>query len=140
MKSALGLLLTLLPLAARARTTAPAAAPAPAPGVTLIQPKNAFELMVQHRKAKDLVVIDVRAPEEFAKGHLPGAINIQYDADTFAKTVAHLDKAKSYLLNCGGGRSSALAAADMAQLGFSSLYDLKGGLSAWTDFGFLAIR
>ena len=49
------------------------------------------------------VVLDVRSPEEFAKGHVPGALNIDINAPGFASKVADFDKSKPILVNCHAG-------------------------------------
>lgn len=108
--------------------------PIPAPVVQLT-PKAVFELIVQHRRKQDLVVIDIRSPDAYAKGHLPGAVNIEYDAKTFAKDFGNLDRSKSYVLTCGGGKTSGIAASEMAKLGYTPIYNMEGGISAWTAFG-----
>jgi rhodanese-related sulfurtransferase len=138
MKIARVLLLTCL-AAPAARSAGPAASPVSNVGaagpVLQLAPKGAFELIVKHRKAKDLVVIDIRSPEDFAAGHLPGAINMQYDEKKFADEIAKFTKSKSYLLNCAGGKSSFKAAKAMTGQGFKPVYNLDGGIAAWTGYG-----
>jgi rhodanese-related sulfurtransferase len=69
------------------------------------------------------VVIDVRTPSEFAAGHLAGAQNIDVEATDFGSRIASLDKKASYLVYCRSGRRSAIAAAQMAAAGFTSIVD-----------------
>jgi rhodanese-related sulfurtransferase len=71
------------------------------------------------------VVIDVRSPEEFAAGHIAGAVNIDVDGD-FASGIAQLDKDAAYLLYCRSGRRSAIAAQEMAAAGFTDIVDAGG--------------
>ncbi|HEX5828286.1 MAG TPA: rhodanese-like domain-containing protein [Candidatus Limnocylindrales bacterium] len=71
------------------------------------------------------VVIDVRSPEEFAAGHIAGAVNIDVDGD-FASGIAQLDKEGAYLLYCRSGRRSAIAAQEMAAAGFTDIVDAGG--------------
>lgn len=76
------------------------------------------------------VVIDVRTPEEFASGHIEGAINIPYD--TIAPNLpalAKIGKDESILLYCRSGRRSAIAMQSLAQLGYRKLQN-GGGLDA----------
>ncbi|MFM8879217.1 MAG: rhodanese-like domain-containing protein, partial [Verrucomicrobiota bacterium] len=57
------------------------------------------------RKDSKVVVLDVRTAEEFADGHMPGAINLDIRGGKFAETLAGLDKSKTYLVHCAvGGR------------------------------------
>lgn len=68
-------------------------------------------------------IIDVRTPEEFAGGHVEGAVNIDVQAPTFEEQVAELPTDGSYLVYCRSGNRSAAAAAKMAQLGFGDVVD-----------------
>ncbi len=83
----------------------------------------------------DLVVLDVRTPEEFAEGHLDGAVLVDfYDAD-FADQLAALDPDVPYLVYCRSGNRSGQALSVMEQLGFSSAVDVDGGIVAWAGAG-----
>ncbi len=78
-----------------------------------------------------LVVLDVRAPEEFEGGRLPGAIMINiYDAD-FIERIGALDKSVPYLVYCKAGGRSAKAAEVMGQIGFTDVVDYGGGWLDW---------
>ena len=67
----------------------------------------------------DLVVLDVRTPEEFSEGHLEGAVLVDfYDAD-FAEQLAALDPDVPYLVYCRSGNRSGQTLDIMQQLGFS---------------------
>jgi rhodanese-related sulfurtransferase len=87
------------------------------------------------RTAGDAVVLDVRTPEEFAKGHIPGALNIDVNGPGFAKKAAELDKSKPILVNCHAGSRGAIASAELARLGFKTVCNLEGGLDAWEKAG-----
>ena len=84
------------------------------------------------RKKPGTVVLDVRTPAEFAKGHIEGATNIDVMAPDFASRVGKLDKSKTYLVNCAAGVRSARACKQMGELDFPSLVNLKGGYAAWS--------
>ena len=83
----------------------------------------------------DVVVVDVRTPEEFAEGHLDGAVNIDVNSPTFASEVSELDPSGTYAVYCRSGNRSATAVAAMADAGFVSLYDLDGGVVNWESAG-----
>ena len=51
----------------------------------------------------DVVVLDVRTPKEFAAGHVPGAVNIDWHSRQFNDQVGALDKSKKYVVHCMGG-------------------------------------
>lgn len=83
----------------------------------------------------DLVILDVRTPEEFAEGHLDGAVLVDfYDAD-FADQLAELDPDVPYLVYCRSGNRSGQTLPLMEQLGFGSAVDIGGGILAWVDAG-----
>lgn len=76
-------------------------------------------------------LLDVRTPEEFLKGHIANAKNIDWNGDEFDKQIAELDKSKPVLVYClSGGRSSA-AASKMREDGFKQVLELDGGMMKW---------
>lgn len=76
-------------------------------------------------------VIDVRTPEEFSKGHLHNAKNLDWNGSEFQKQVSTLGKSKPVFVYClSGGRSSS-AASKMRSDGFKEVYELNGGLMKW---------
>lgn len=81
---------------------------------------------------ENIVVLDVRTPEETAQGMIEGAIELNVKAPDFAKKVAELDKDKTYLVYCRSGRRSVTACDIMAEEGFSDLYNLQGGYLEWS--------
>ena len=97
----------------------------------LVTPHTALELAGRD----DVTVIDVRTPEEFAEGHIEGATMIDFYTDTFADQIAALDPGGAYLLYCRSGNRSGQAAALMDQLGFEQVYDLDGGVIAFSAQG-----
>ena len=83
----------------------------------------------------DLVVLDVRTPEEYAEGHLDGAVLVDFYAPDFAEQLAALDTDVPYLVYCRSGNRSGQAIDVMEQLGFTSVVDVDGGIVAWSDAG-----
>lgn len=77
-------------------------------------------------------VIDVRSPEEYAAGHLEGAINIDVEGTTFAQEVDKLDRGATYTVYCRSGNRSAQARSRMEDLGFTDVHD-AGGLQEAAD-------
>lgn len=91
---------------------------------------NEFETMLAQDQTVQLV--DVRTPEEFAEGHLPGALNIDWRGEGFVeKAGAALDKNRPVMVYCRSGRRSAEAASALDGIGFKT-YNMKGGILAWT--------
>lgn len=81
------------------------------------------------------VVLDVRTPEEFAAGHIPGSILLDFRSPKFGDEIAKLPRDKPYLVHCAVGGRSAKACEKMSQIGFTNLVNLKGGFKAWQAEG-----
>ncbi|RZK65963.1 MAG: rhodanese-like domain-containing protein [Pedobacter sp.] len=78
------------------------------------------------------VVLDVRTQEEWNRGIIPGAQNIDiYKGQGFIDEVEKLDKSKNYYVYCAAGARSGQACNVMNQLGFENAYNLVGGMSQW---------
>jgi phage shock protein E len=97
-----------------------------------VTPDQAEKLL---KEKKDIVVLDVRTPEEFKEGHIAGAKNVDFQSEDFKKQVAALDKSKTYLLHCAAGGRSARALKVLDEDKFSHVYHLNGGFSAWKEAG-----
>jgi len=82
-----------------------------------------------------LVILDIRTPEEFAAGHLAGAINIDYYASDFESKLGALDLEQPYVMYCNSGNRSANALPLMDSIGFREVYELDGGIQAWYSAG-----
>lgn len=77
-------------------------------------------------------VLDVRTPEEFEKGHIEGAENINfYDAD-FKSKLEEIDKSAKIIVYCAVGGRSHKALKMMEKMGFSYVLEVKGGYNEWT--------
>lgn len=80
------------------------------------------------------IVLDVRTPEEYARGHIRNARNLNlYDAK-FVNRLAQLDRTKTYVVHCAAGLPngrSRKAVALLDSLGFKHIYHLNGGLNGW---------
>lgn len=74
--------------------------------------------------AADTIIIDVRTPEEFAQGHLAGAVNHNVEDGSLEAALAGLDPAAEYIVYCRSGRRSAIATELMARAGFGAVTDL----------------
>lgn len=84
---------------------------------------------------KKMVVLDVRTPEEFAQGHIPGARLLDFHSPKFAEELAKLPKDQSYLVHCAAGVRSTKTCEQMHRLGFAHMVNLKGGFRAWQAEG-----
>ncbi len=82
------------------------------------------------------ILLDVRTPTEFTTAHLKDALLIDIKSPHFIEEIQELDKDANYLVYCRIGVRSANACHYMAQIGFTKLYNLEGGIVDWVDKGF----
>jgi rhodanese-related sulfurtransferase len=81
---------------------------------------------------KSAVIIDVRTPEEFAEDHIQNAVNKNVFDKDFTTYISSLDKSKTYMVYCLGGKRSRIAANDMRKSGLT-VYELQDGIEGWKD-------
>jgi rhodanese-related sulfurtransferase len=98
----------------------------------LVPPTEAAEVVAEQ---SDVVVLDVRTPEEFADARIAGAINVDYYAADFRDQLDELDKEATYVLYCRSGNRSEDANRIMRDLGFAEVYEVDGGIVAWNGAG-----
>jgi rhodanese-related sulfurtransferase len=91
------------------------------------------ELKRMQQAREDFAVIDVREPDETAKGTVPGAVAIPRGMLELKVDSVTTDKNKKLVLYCGGGARSALAAWMLKKMGFRNVLSLAGGYKAWND-------
>lgn len=84
--------------------------------------------------------VDVREPDEFAEGHLPGArssprgfLEVRADLEHRKRDPWFADRSRPLLLYCGGGHRSALAAQTLQQMGFTRVVSLAEGYAGWAQ-------
>lgn len=84
------------------------------------------------------VVLDVRAPAEFAAGHLPNARNIPLAE--LEKRVGELPANKPVLVCCTSGATSSRAAGVLRKAGRTDVFNLSGGLDGWRQAGLPVVK
>ena len=80
-------------------------------------------------------ILDVRTPQEFAGDHIENAKNINWLNADFATNAATLNNTKPVFVYCKAGSRSNKAAAKLAEMGFTNIYDLQGGILKWEAAG-----
>lgn len=83
------------------------------------------------------LLLDVREPEEFQAGHIPGAVNIprgllEFKLDNDPQLAA---RALDIVLYCKSGGRAALAARTLKELGYLQVHSIAGGFDAWAQAG-----
>ena len=81
----------------------------------------------------ELQIIDVRSPEEWSHGHLPGARHIPLAS--LPDRLGEIDPAKPVVLHCRGGGRSAIATSLLLSRGIANASNLEGGYDAWVAQG-----
>ena len=85
-------------------------------------------------------VIDVRTPEEFAEGHLEGALNLNIEGSSFAADIAKLDPAGTYVVYCRSGNRAGKAVTAMQQIGIANVSNLGAVADASTATGIAVVK
>jgi rhodanese-related sulfurtransferase len=128
---ALAVLAGPVALAADPAPATPTAAKAPA---AVVQPMSQDALLQHQAQHPDhLFLLDVRTPQEYAEGHIAGAVNVPYDQ--LATRLAEVPKDKDVVLYCRSGRRAGIAADVLAANGYTRLSHLEGDMIAWTEKG-----
>jgi rhodanese-related sulfurtransferase len=82
---------------------------------------------------KNLVVLDVRTPEEFKDGHIKGAINIDIrQPDAFVK-IDKLNRNSRYIVHCRTNHRSQVAVDHMMKNGFKTIIQIMDGFNGWSQ-------
>jgi rhodanese-related sulfurtransferase len=104
---------------------------AAAAGPATIEPKALSERIAWADPS--LLLLDVRTPEEYAGGHLPGAVNIPHTE--LAARVAELDGARErdIVVYCRTGSRTAQALEVLGEAGFKRLFHLEGDYVRWSE-------
>ena len=98
---------------------------------TNLTAEAALELIEQRGRDQSFVILDVRRPDEYDPQHIVGAMNLNYYSPTFEEKLAALDRHKAYLVYCASGSRSGNTFGLMQTLGFTEIYNLLGGISAF---------
>lgn len=84
-------------------------------------------------KSDTVQLVDVRTPQEYAEGHIDGALNINVQPDDFKELAQRvLSKDSTVLVYCRSGRRSLDAAEMLTTLGYN-VVNLKGGIIEWKE-------
>jgi rhodanese-related sulfurtransferase len=92
-----------------------------------------FELIMD--TVSNGLLLDVRTDNEFAQGHLRGAQQIDFYRADFSDALEKLDKDQPVFIYCRSGNRSGKAAKQMKAMGFTAVYNLEGGIGAWSKRG-----
>ena len=97
-----------------------------------------FKRMVDESRTApgETTILDVRTDAEFQREHIRDAINLDVNLGVFRDRAARMDRDKTYLVYCQSGTRSARAAQILSELGFTRVYNMRGGITKWRDAGY----
>lgn len=93
--------------------------------ITMNEAKAIFEV------PGDYIILDVRSADEFANGHIPGAINVANESINDEEPVELPNKDQTIYVYCRSGNRSKQAAAKLVNIGYTNIIDF-GGILDWT--------
>jgi phage shock protein E len=128
----------LVSLYAAAALAQPAAAPAEPKeqAVKALKPEEADKLI---NERKDVIVLDVRTPEEYTEGHIPGAKNLSFIDLDFKERLKEFE-GKPVIVHCAAGSRSTKAVNVMKFRNFPELYHLETGIKGWKEAGKTVVK
>jgi hydroxyacylglutathione hydrolase len=94
------------------------------------------ELSKLVESASDLQVIDVRRPPEYESGHVPRATPVPLSNLKERAPALEFDRTKPTAVICAGGYRSSAATSLLEPLGFTNLFNVTGGTTAWINAGY----
>lgn len=89
------------------------------------------EAVAMMAQESDYIILDVRRPDEFAEGHIPGAINVANESIGTEEISELPDKDQLIMVYCRSGRRSKEAAEKLVALGYTNIVEF-GGILDWT--------
>ena len=83
----------------------------------------------------EVLIVDVRTPNEYKSGHIEGAVLVDVTEGSFDQKIQEYDKNQPVYIYCRSGSRSANAMRKMKAMGFTEVYDLRGGVMNWSKNG-----
>jgi Rhodanese-related sulfurtransferase len=81
---------------------------------------------------EEVVLLDVREPNEWNLGRIPGAVHLPR-GNLESKLEGMIDRGRKIVVYCARGNRSALAALTMKQMGYEDVASMSGGFQTWPD-------
>jgi len=87
-----------------------------------------------------ITIVDVRTPEEYKQGHVKNSILLPLDTIGTKAPEALPDKNQTVYVYCQTGHRSAQAVSALQQMGYTHVYSMEGGLTAWQNAGYPIVK
>jgi rhodanese-related sulfurtransferase len=107
---------------------------------TRIKETDYREIKKKLDAGEKLMIVDTREDNEWARGHIPGAIHLGKGVIERDVEKAIPDKDAPIVLYCGGGYRSALAADNLQKMGYRNVVSMDGGWRGWTESGYSVVK
>jgi rhodanese-related sulfurtransferase len=105
-----------------------------------VKETNVPEVKKRIDAGERLILVDVREDNEWAKGHLPGAVHMGKGVIERDIEQRVPDPRAKLVLYCGGGFRSALVADNLQKMGYTNVESMDGGWRGWTEAGLPIVR
>ena len=99
--------------------------------ITEVTPQQVREM---RERGDDVAIIDVREPNEWNLGHIPGATHIPRGV-LESSIEPRVPRERKVVLYCASGNRSALAAETLGQMGYGDVASMSGGFRGWAESG-----
>ena len=103
--------------------------------IRLVNPDEALVLIRSNAGNRQFMILDIRTPGEYRGGHIPNSVLLDYHSPGFRDSLAALDRDRAYFVYCRSGNRTGRAVDMMKELGFTRIYELRGGIRAWLSSG-----
>jgi rhodanese-related sulfurtransferase len=94
-------------------------------------PQDAYDFLKANKDNKEVVLLDLRTPGEYAEEHISGSVFAGYFSEDFNDKLSGMDKNKTYILYCKAGRVCPKVIKQMKSLGFKEAHKIEGGIKEW---------
>ncbi len=105
--------------------------------IRLVNPDEALALIRSNAGNRNFMILDIRTPGEYSGGHIPNSMLLDYHSPGFRDSLASLDRDKTYFIYCRSGNRTGRAVDIMKELGFTRVYELRGGIKSWLSSGLI---
>ena len=101
-----------------------------------VKETNVSQIKQRMDRGEKFVLVDVREDNEWAKGHIAGAVHMSKGVIERDVETKFPDKTTELVLYCGGGFRSALSADNLQKMGYKNVISMDGGWRGWNEAGF----
>jgi rhodanese-related sulfurtransferase len=97
---------------------------------------NVEEVKQALDSGEEVTIVDVREPAEYEEAHLPGALLVPRGLLEYRASTDLPDKDRRIVTHCALGGRGALAASTLAEMGYTNVANMEGGMKGWREQGY----